>query len=215
MHKKSFSWGTIILMFIFFFPVGIWMLVRKMNDEKHNYLKNGKSLKTFGWVLFGIGIFYLIMGLTGEFSTEEISSVVGMVIFTMILFCGGGFFMLYKGKQFINRGTKFSRYLAIINNRNDNSIDNIAAAYPTTYDNAVNEIQQMIDAQYILNSYIDLNKRELVMQNNNYATNNAIYNHPEKAVAAKPRTVKCADCGATNSIIVGQSEECEYCGSPL
>ena len=44
MQKKSFSWGIIALMFFLFFPIGIWMLVKKMTDEKFNYIKNGKSL---------------------------------------------------------------------------------------------------------------------------------------------------------------------------
>ncbi|MEA4919422.1 MAG: hypothetical protein VB078_00655 [Clostridiaceae bacterium] len=216
MQKKSFSWGIIILLFILFFPVGILMLVKKMSDEKYNYLKNGKALKTFGWVLFGIGIFYLIMGLTGELKTEDGSSVVGGIIIMLILFCGGGLLMVFKGKQFVNRGAKFSRYVAIVNASNNTLIDNIAAAYPTTYDSAASDLQMMIGAGYFLNAYIDLNKRELVMpviQSANNIVSNSVGNN--LTTDTKPRTVKCPNCGATNTIIPGAADECEYCGSPL
>lgn len=205
MQKRSFSWGIIIVMFILFFPVGIWMLVKKMSDEKYNYLKNGKALKTFGWVLFGFGIFYLIMGLAGELKTEDGSSVVGGIIIMLVLFCGGGLFMVFKGKQFIKCGAKFSRYVAVVNAGNNTLIDNVAAAYPTTYDKAVSDLQMMIDAGYFLNAYIDLNKRELVIPT--IGSN--------LTAGVKPRVVTCPNCGATNTIVSGAANECEYCGSPL
>lgn len=216
MQKKSFSWGIIILLFILFFPVGIWMLVKKMSDEKYNYLKNGKALKTFGWVLFGFGIFYLIMGLAGELETEDGSSVVGGIIIMLLLFCGGGLCMVFKGKEFVKRGTKFSRYVAIVNASKNTLIDNIAAAYPTTYDSAASDLQKMIDIGYFQNAYIDLNQRELVMpviQSTNYTGNNAAGQN--LTTDTKPRTVKCPNCGATNKLMSGAINECEYCGSPL
>lgn len=80
MQKKSFSWGIIALMFFLFFPIGIWMLVKKMTDEKFNYIKNGRSLKILAWILIGFAVMYLIMGITGELETEDGSSVVGGVI---------------------------------------------------------------------------------------------------------------------------------------
>ena len=43
-QKKSFSWGIIVLMLFLFFPVAIFMIIKKMTDEKFNYVKNGKSL---------------------------------------------------------------------------------------------------------------------------------------------------------------------------
>ena len=92
MQKKSFSWGIIALMFFLFFPIGIWMLVKKMTDEKFNYIKNGKSLKILAWILIGFAVMYLIMGITGELETEDGSSIVGGVIMMLMIFGGGGAF---------------------------------------------------------------------------------------------------------------------------
>ena len=115
MQKKSFSWGIIALMFFLFFPIGIWMLVKKMTDEKFNYIKNGKSLKILAWILIGFAVMYLIMGITGELETEDGSSVVGGVIVMLMIFGGGGAFALYKAHSYIKKGTKYNRYVSIIN----------------------------------------------------------------------------------------------------
>jgi len=216
MYKKKYSWGTIILLLILFFPVGIWMIVKKMSDEKHHYLENGRCLKTYGFVLLGLGIFYLIMGFLGEIQTEDDSSIVGNVITGLIIFCGGGLLMIRKGKQFMTRGKKFNRYVAIINAENDTSIDRIASAYPTTYTVAVNDLQQMLDFGYFLNAYIDQHQRALIMPPSKSTNFTSVMTDQNNNLALKkPRIIKCPSCGAINKILPGKTNECEYCGSPL
>ncbi len=215
MKKKSFSWGIIILMFFLFFPVGIWMLVRKMTDEKSNYVKNGKSLKIFAWVLIGFAALYPIMGITGELElqAEDGTSLVGGLIATILIFGGGGAFSLYKANSYIKKGTKYNRYLSIINCSNDTLIDNIAAAYPTSFEQAVKDLQSMLDDGYFMNAYLDLNRRELIMPQK--ATVNVAVNQSTSPSNGQPMSVKCKNCGATNTIVPGAANECEYCGSPL
>lgn len=214
MQKKSFSWGIIALMFFLFFPIGIWMLVKKMTDEKFNYIKNGKSLKILAWILIGFAVMYLIMGITGELETEDGSSVVSGVIVMLMIFGGGGAFALYKAHSYIKKGTKYNRYVSIINSSNDMLIDNIAVAYPTTYEKATEDIQSMIDDGYFMNAYIDLNRRELIMPQRSVSVNVTVNQNTAHA-DAKPTSVKCKNCGATNMVVPGAVNECEYCGSPL
>ncbi len=208
MQKQSFSWGLIILMLFLFFPVGIFMIVKKVTSEKFNVVKNGKSLKTLGIVLLCFAGIYLIMAITEDAS----------VLSAFFLFAVLGGLSFYKGEQYIKKGTKYSRYVSIINANNDGSIDNIAAAYPTSYEQAVKDIQEMLDAGYFMNSYIDQNKRELVMpksQNTIKVEINNVVGNNATAVDTQPRAVKCQNCGATNTIVTGRANECEYCGSPL
>lgn len=212
MQKKSFSWGTIALLFFLFFPIGIWMLVKKMADEKFNYIKNGRSLKILAWILIGLAVTYSILGITGELKAEDGSSVVGIVIVVVMIFGVGGIFALYKSHSYIKKGTKYNRYVSIINSSNDTSIDNIAAAYPTTYEKATRDIQSMIDDGFFMNAYIDLNRRELIMPQRSA---NVTANQNAAHADAQPTSVKCKNCGATNKFIAGAANECEYCGSPL
>lgn len=213
MQKKSFSWGVIIVMFFVFFPVGIWMLVKKMTDEKFNYIKNGKSLRVLAWVLIGFAALYLIMWITGEFTTINGSGVAGSVIMMILIFGGSGAFTFYKANSYIRKGTKYQRYISIINSSHDRLIDRIAAAYPTSFEQAAKDLQSMLDDGYFTNAYVDLNRRELIMPKT--AAVNIVVNQP--AVAANPQTksVKCKNCGATNTVVPGAANECEYCGSPL
>ena len=214
MQKKSFSWGIIALMVFLFFPIGTWMLGKKMTDEKFNYIKNGKSLKILAWILIGFAVMYLIMGITGELETEDGSSVVSGVIVMLMIFGGGGAFALYKAHSYIKKGTKYNRYVSIINSSNDMLIDNIAADYPTTYEKATEDIQSMIDDGYFMNAYIDLNRRELIMPQRSVSVNVTVNQNTAHA-DAKPTSVKCKNCGATNMVVPGAVNECEYCGSPL
>lgn len=218
MHKKSTSWGIIALWLILFFPVGIFFIVKKMTGEKFNYIKNGKSLRVLGYILLGLAGIYLIMGLTGELKTEDGSSIVGGVIVAEIIFGGGGALCVFKGMEYIKRGAKYNRYVSIINASNDLLVDNIAAAVPTTYDKAIADIQSMLDAGFFMNAYLDLNKRELIMAKvapqPSVAVNTG-YTGSQGAVDNQPRSVKCPNCGATNTIVPGAKNECEYCGSAL
>ncbi len=215
MQKKSFSWGIIILMLFLFFPVAIYMIVKKMSSEKFNMIKNGKSLKILGWVLIGFAAMYLLLGITGELQTEDGSSAVGGIIVAECIFGGLGALSLVKGIQYIKCGEKYNRYVSVVNASNDLLIDNIAAAIPTTYEKAAADLQAMIDAGYFMNAYVDLNRRELVMHRNqqsNYANTYTVY--PQNA-GAKTMSKKCPNCGATNTVVEGIACECEYCGSPL
>ena len=214
MQKKSFSWGIIALMIFLFFPIGIWMLVKKMTDEKFNYIKNGKSLKILAWILIGFAVMYLIMGITGELETEDGSSVVGGVIVMLMIFGGGGAFALYKAYSYIKKGTKYNRYVSIINSSNDTLIDNIAAAYPTSFEQAAKDLQSMLDDGYFMNAYVDLNRRELIMPPKATTVNVAV-NQNTSPSYGQPTSVKCKNCGATNTVVPGTVNECEYCGSPL
>lgn len=66
MQKKSASWGAITLWLIFFFPVGIFLIIKKVTNEKFSYIKNGKALKNLGIVLMCFGAIYLIMSITDD-----------------------------------------------------------------------------------------------------------------------------------------------------
>jgi len=190
------------------------MLVKKMTDEKFNYIKNGKSLKILAWILIGFAVMYLIMGITGELETEEGSSVVGGVIMMLVIFGGGGAFALYKAYSYIKKGTKYNRYVSIINSSNDTLIDNIAAAYPTSFEQAAKDLQSMLDDGYFMNAYVDLNRRELIMPPKATTVNVAV-NQNTSPSYGQPTSVKCKNCGATNTVVPGTVNECEYCGSPL
>lgn len=223
-NKKSISWGSIILMFFLFFPVGIFMLVKKMTTEKWNYANNGKSLQRLGWVLFGIGCIYIFTGSSLDFQGEDGRNAVEALIFLIILFNGSGLLCIFKGKKYVKLARKFSRYSSIVNANIDHSIDNIASEYPIDYETACKDLQYMLDIGYFPDSYLDLGGRELVTPQKWQQSGKVMfYESTPQTVQPKtmqpktvqPRVVKCPNCGATNTLKPNAPNECEYCGSPL
>ena len=214
-EKKENSWGVVIMLLLFFFPVGIPLLIRKVTSEKHAYGQNGKTMVTLGWTFIGMGFIYLTSTVSGERTAENGGSTLGALITVLIFFVGGGAALVFFGNRFKTRSAEFDRYLVIVNNRDDYSIDSIATAYPATYDKTCKDLQLMIDSGYFINSYLDLQRRELVL--------------PKSAVVAVPRAAtanitttltgsrigKCSSCGAVNTISNAGFGKCEYCGSPL
>lgn len=216
MRKKSFSWGIIIVMFIIFFPIGIFMLVKKVKDEKFNYINNGRALLIIGGVLLGFIVLTCITNTNGIIVTSngsiKISETDSMV---MIVLGGAGLFSIIKGYDYMSKGKRYSRYVEIVNTSNDLRIASIAAVFPTTYNSAVADLRTMIDMGYFMNSYIDLQRGELVrmMPGSNVVLNGNNYNRSNNI--KQLRTIKCPNCGATNMVVPGVLNECEYCGSKI
>lgn len=204
MQKKSASWGAITLWLIFFFPVGIFLIIKKVTNEKFSYIKNGKALKNLGLVLMCFGAIYLIMSITDDVA----------MLTAFFIFGGLGVLSFVKGNQYIKKGNKYNRYVFIINANNNTLIDNIAAAYPTSFEQATEDIQSMLDDGYFMNSYIDLNRRELIMPQRSVSVNITV-NQNTTRTETQPTSVKCKNCGATNMLVPSTVNECEYCGSPL
>ena len=73
----------------------------------------------------------------------------------------------------------------------------------------------MIDSGFLPDSYLDLQREELVMAK---SKKTSVVNH-EGRLSSKSGTssiiIKCPGCGALNKIIQEGAYECEYCGSPL
>jgi hypothetical protein len=216
-QKKSTSWGVIILLLIIFWPVGLFLLYKKITGDKAEALKNSKILNTFGWVFMAFAIIYLFMIITGDAKTEGGSSAVGSLMVAFVFFGGGGAFMIYAAKKMKANAEKFKKYIAIVINNNETSIDNIAAAIPTSYEQATKDLQKMIDNGYFENAYIDVSNREIVLPNKSTVQTHSTSNVQMNSPVNEPQinAVVCRNCGANNKVVEGQVCECEYCGSML
>lgn len=200
MQKKSFSWGIVGLMFVLFFPVGIWMLIKKVTSEKQDYLDNGKILKLFGCSSIGLGIVCVLAGFTGLVKYEDGTSATGIAALAGLVYGGIGALCLCLSADCLKKGTKYRRYTAVINSATNLRLDVIAAACSTTVTEAEADIQAMLDDGYFQNAYLDMSKKVLVMPSE---------------LPQPQRCVKCQCCGATNNLAFDAPNQCEYCGSPL
>lgn len=210
MQKKSFSWGIIAVVFVFFLPVAIWMIVKKVTTEKLNYAKNGGALRVIGWLLIFMGVFYLISVLRGNFETTDGENTVDALITVMVVCFGGAGLALWKAKVYIDKGIRYSKYLSVINGSQDTRLGVIAAACGTTPEQAARDIQEMLDDGYFMGARIDGQSRELVIP---------VHTQPKKETPPPPkqviRVMTCRCCGGINEVVQGEIAQCDYCDSPL
>ena len=216
-EKKSTSWGLIIVVLIIFWPVGLFLLYGKITGDKAAALKNSKVLNIMGWVFVALAIMYLLMAITGNLKTENGSSAVESFMMAFVFFGGGGTFLIYIAKKMKVNAEKFKKYIAIVINNNETSIDNIAAAAPSSYEQTKKDLQKMIDNGYFESAYIDVSKREIILPNKNPVHTHSISNIQMNSPVNEPpiKAVVCRNCGANNKVVEGQVCECEYCGSML
>lgn len=211
-RKNSTSWGWIIFWFILFWPVGLFLLFKKQSIDKSAILKNTKTLFIVSYILVFMGVFYPIMAITGNLEeTEESMNPVSASIVMVVLFGGGGVLLNIKARQMKTMGDRYKKYIAIVINQNQNSVDNIAPAVGVSYEIAVKDLQKMIDTGYFVGAYIDATQREIVL------AKTAPQQIAQDTVATQTQVtiVTCGSCGANNRVTTGQIAECEYCASPL
>ena len=200
-----YSWPVIILALCIFWPIGIFLIIKRVSVDKKTAMGAGKLIGGIGIASYCIAGIGFLACLGDGFGSDDIG---------MILFFGIAGFALQKVSQKIKREAEdIKKYLSVIVNGNERQIDVIASSMGKSYDVAKNDIQKLISKGYLKNAYINEGTREVILPNNNIqeqvgTTTNATANNVTSKIVA------CPCCGANNTII-GDMGECEYCGSPL
>lgn len=206
MEKKGTKWGWIIFLLIFFWPVGLFLLIKKLATDKAA-LMSGKTgaLSVVGWVLITIGC----MGFIAELS----SGPDGYGVMLVLIFVAGGFLLLRKASKTKKTAARYKKYIDIVVNQNVRGIDNIVSAVGLSYDVVVKDLQDMINIGYLKDAYIHLGNREIVLKQQEPV----IYAQGTYAGQSVTQTkaVRCPGCGANNVVTVGRVSECEYCSTPI
>jgi len=198
---KTMSWGWVIFWLIIFWPVGIFLLIRKIYGEKATTLEKGKMKITISYVLIGIGVIYLLMTFTEDRSD---------MIIAAILFGGGGAWLNHSGRKMKLIGERYNNYSAIILNQYQVSIDYIASAIGLPYETVEQDLQKMISFGYFSDAYIDVADKSIVL----HKSEESQFAEQESSVTIPVQVITCDSCCANNKV-TGQFGECEYCGSPL
>lgn len=204
-----YSWPAIIIALCIFWPVGLFLLIKRVSVDKKTAMSVGKLIGIFGGVSYGFAVVGVLACISDGFTSDDV---------TLILFFGiAGFVLRRVAKKIKAEAESVKQYLAIIVNGNVRQIDNIAATTGKSYDVVKADIQKMIKKGYLKNAYINENTREVVISvvtpvaDPVFATPLQSVNAP---IQPQVRIVTCPCCGANNTIS-GASGECEYCGSPI
>ena len=208
------SWAVVILLIIFFWPIGLFLLIKKLAADKTATISSGgKGLKVTGIVL----IVFASCGFLGFLSSAtsygmESADVAPLI--ALLFFAAGGVVCLRKANKIKKESKDIKQYLSIIVNGNVRQLDAIASTTGKSYNVVHKDIKNMIDKGYLKNAYIDEGMREVVLPNVAPVTTQNTVGTTVNTVTAKTKIVTCSCCGANNTI-TGDTGECEYCGSPL
>lgn len=206
--KVSFwySWPVIILALCFFWPVGVFLIIKRVSTDRKTAMGAGKLIGGLGIASYCIAALGLLVCISDGFAGEDV---------VMILFFGAAGFALRKvAKKIKTEAENVKQYLSIIVNGNVRQLDTIASTTGKSYDVVHKDVKKMIDKGYLKNAYIDEGMREVVLPNSAPAPQNNVNVAAANAAPVQSKIVACPCCGANNTIY-GDMGECEYCGSPL
>lgn len=219
---KGAPWGVIIFFLIFFFYIGIPLMLSKLHKDKEHMLANAKKTMTVGWIIFGFGVIYMVVCLAEGLAAEGVSGIRTLVIGTAVS-CSGGYAIVRHAKKYKMLGLKHERYILAASRLPVGSLDDMAYVLGETFEVTSQNVQDLIDNGLLEDSYIDQTRRILVspVVGSRYRTQlgqgSADTGDAPQAKDSKPevRAVKCPNCGGMNYITNGAGNICDYCGSPL
>lgn len=195
-------WAIVIFMYLFF-PVGIAFCYLRLKDKYGKYMASSIILYWFGVCWGGVGLLYLGLSVTEPtFISEYLAP--GILIFVI-----PGGICFYFGNKRKKKNELYNKYIKHIKTRRIISIDTLCNLVNEDYDTLLNNITDMISKE-IIDAY--LQDDEIIMRGNLSANDNLSY---ETEIKKETKIVKCKECGAKNTLIIGQNKECEYCGTLL
>ena len=201
-----YSWPTIIFTRILFWPIGVFLIIKRVSKDKKTEMNSGKLINGLGIVSYCMAILGFIVFITESFAVEDI---------VLALFFGAAGFVLRKIAMKIKMESEnIKQYLSIIINGNVRQLYAIASTTGKSYDIVYKDIKKMIEKGYLKNAYINENLKEVVLPNDVTISQNDINVTTANTASIQSKIIACPCCGANNTIY-GNIGECEYCGSPL
>ncbi len=199
MKQKTRSWTTIGIWLIFFFPVGIPLLVKKVTSEKDRYIQNGNSIKKVGIGILCFTVISIILYTAGELQLTEDSNQITVMITMFIILPACGLFCMYKGKQISARGKRYEDLIPYLALNPYQNLDILASELKIPLQTVIADLKYLIQVGYISNVYIDMANHRLCI----------------KQINPEIFTVTCPHCGGKNDITLNITAKCEYCDSPI
>jgi hypothetical protein len=208
-EKKTPGWAGIIVWLILFWPVGMILLFKRLNDKTALMSEKTKAPVTAAWILIALGVISLLQNIE-QISTNFSSCSIS------ILCIVGGVLILLKIRKSKEKAELYKKYLNAIVNVGERNIENIASAISVTYAEAQRDIQAMIDVGLLKGAYIHEGNRKVVLSQDVQAQQ-PVYATDATHGQATPqdKAIRCPGCGANNIVNGGRITECEYCGTPI
>lgn len=206
-----YSWPIIIIAFIFFWPLGLILLVLRQKNKKSNFFIGSTDKKKY----YIIGAILVFIGI----------SSFGESFLAALFFIAGGVALFYYAEKMAKRAVRNRNYIDFIINQGETSIDKIANMCNVQYPIVVKEVNQLINMGVLKDAIVNEATRSVNMMKKDptISVMNEVMNGFEQGMQVgegtytsnEMVTVTCSGCGAKVSIKRGTSINCEYCDMPI
>jgi len=207
-----FKTWVIVVAFIFCWPIGIVLLIGRINSSKQTMLDGSKTTR----ICMIVGVILILVGL---------SSFSGRKILTALFYIAGGAALIYFGQQNKKKVERYKGYIDLVANQKVYSLDTISNTMNVNYDTVRNDLQKLISKGSFrgatineLTRCIDVAAPQPVMQpvmQPMYQAGATMAGNVMNAVSQATNTqvtAKCPGCGGTTVAQKGAAVECDYCG---
>ena len=201
-----YSWPAVICLLIFCWPVGLFLLIRRISLSNTPTEKIAKGLFYAGCFCLLGGVVGVMMCFIDYFPPEQSQPLLLYFVFS------AGFFAAAIPLKRDAENTQ--KYKAVILTGNVCRLDQIAEAVGKPVETVTKDIRRLIRKGRLPNAYINEATREVVLpRERSVSATEKCYADPVSAKRS-PRVVTCPCCGGKNTLGQGVVE-CEYCGSPI
>ncbi len=211
-----FKTWVIVVAFIFCWPIGIVLLIGRINSSKQTMLDGSKTTR----ICMIVGVILILVGISG-FS--------GRKILTALFYIAGGAALIYFGQQNKKKVERYRGYIDLVANQKVYSLDTISNTMNVNYDTVRNDLQKLISKGSFrgatineLTRSIDVASPQPMMQPVMQPQMQAMYQagagmvenvmNTVSQAANTQVTAKCPGCGGTTVAMKGATVECDYCG---
>ena len=206
-------WLLIAVCFILFWPLGVILLIKRLAVDRSAAITCGKSLNVIAYILTGVSCVYLFLMIfmKSSFITSFSTHATFLIIGSMLLI-----FLAHRTEA---TGERYKKYIDLIINRSETSIDYIASDVGVTNFKAVSDLKAMIDIGYLPGAFVNVPGQRVHLPGSTPAMDpvpaSNVFQPPQPSPQQPPTAVTCKSCGANNKMTPGHLAECDYCGSHL
>ncbi len=214
-NEEDVSWIISLIklaLYLALWPVGIFLLVRKIRRDRKALMKAGKIMRGFGIFLVVVVLFSSI----SEIAEPTPGTSMGDLLYDNVVLGGLGVALLIGASRIQKTAALYRRFIDRVVNHHETNIGAIASSLSMSTLEARKCLERMIRMGYFNQACISEDGNELIL---GYSSEEDYEQAQLETLGHVKRAEKivavCRSCGAQNTIEKGSVGVCEYCGSRI
>lgn len=205
------SWPVILVALYIFFPLGIYLIIKKQTLHRRNIFTIGQktlssavSLIICGLVLYLPNIIFYFVNDTNDLKVIVESNFYKKVLDVGNLFILLGIIVLIIAIYQKNKGKRYRKYISLVVNKEIEDLNMVSSKMQLSKSVVLKDLTTMIDKGYLENYDLD--------EDENRIFNVEREKRKREEKSKNTRVVQCPNCHANNKLNE-KIGKCEFCNS--